>query len=250
MFKAVMDSTKAWKQIVDAIATMLTEAQFVANESGLSLRQMDSSKAAMVDIFLPDKIFQEYHCDDEQKICLGVDELSRTSKRMSADDKLEFSVNEAEKRFYIRMIGQAERLFKLPMLTPPPDQPKKPSSELDVKAEMHSEGFKQAVKDISVVSSYVKISADATTLVFTGEGDTGEAEVSLKVGEESDLFDLKSKGPSTAMYALSYLSEITKAISGDTLVLRFSSSRPLILESEIAEGGRLTFVLAPRVERR
>lgn len=248
MFKATLDSTKTWKQIVDALATLLTEAQFVATSSGLTLRQMDSSRAAMIDLSLPAAIFQEYNCDKEQQICLGVDELTKVSKRMAGEDKLEFSVE--EQRFHIRMIGQADRLFKLQMLTPPESPPKKPSPDFDIHAELYADGFKQAVKDVGVVSSHVKIVADKDTLTFIGEGDTGEAEVSLKVGEEATLFDLKVKNKATSMYALNYLSEISKAMSGDTLILQFSTNKPIMLDFDVAEGSRVSFILAPRVERR
>jgi len=248
VFKATLDSTKTWKQIVDALATLLTEAQFVATSTGLTLRQMDSSRAAMIDLSLPAAIFQEYNCDKEQQICLGVDELTKVSKRMAGEDKLEFSV--VEQRFHIRMIGQADRLFKLQMLTPPESPPKKPSPDFDIRAELYADGFKQAVKDVGVVSSHVKIVADKDTLTFIGEGDTGEAEVSLKVGEEATLFDLKAKNKATSMYALNYLSEISKAMSGDTLILQFSTNKPIMLDFDVAEGSRVSFILAPRVERR
>ena len=62
MFHAALDSTKTWKQIVDAIATLLTEANFRVDSTGIYLRQMDSSKVAMIDLKLPSEIFQEYSC--------------------------------------------------------------------------------------------------------------------------------------------------------------------------------------------
>jgi DNA polymerase III sliding clamp (beta) subunit (PCNA family) len=52
------------------------------------------------------------------------------------------------------------------------------------------------------------------------------------------------------MYALNYLSEISKAIASDSLMLQFTSNKPMMLEFAIAEAGSISFVLAPRVERR
>ncbi|MFW9847243.1 MAG: hypothetical protein ACFFD6_10870, partial [Candidatus Thorarchaeota archaeon] len=178
MFHATLDSTSTWKQIVDALATLLTEVHFVVSESGITLRQLDSSKAAMVDLVLPAKVFQEYNCDSEHDICLGVDELNKVSKRMAGDDRLEFRLDTDGKRFEIKMIGQAQRQFKLQLLTPPDERTKKPTLAFDAKAEMFADAFKQAVKDIGVVSSHLRIAASGKTLSFTGEGDTGEAEVS------------------------------------------------------------------------
>ncbi|MFX1367385.1 MAG: proliferating cell nuclear antigen (pcna) [Promethearchaeota archaeon] len=251
MFHATLDSTKTWKQIVDSLATLLTEVHFVVSDTGLALRQLDSSKAAMVDLFLPAGIFQEYNCEGEHDICLGVDELNKVSKRMAGDDRLEFNLDMDNRRFEIKMIGQAERQFKLQLLTPPEDRTKKPKLVFNVQAELFADAFKQAVKDIGVVSSHVKISASKDALSFSGEGDTGEAEVALKSGgEDPVVFSLNVKEKSTSMYALNYLSEITKAMASDSLNIQFSSDKPILLEFSIAETGNISFVLAPRVERR
>jgi proliferating cell nuclear antigen len=249
MFHATLDSTKTWKQIIDSLATLLTEAHFRVSESGISLRQLDSSKAAMVDLALPSDIFQEYKCKGEHDICLGIDELAKISKRMAGDEHLEFNLD--DNRFEIKMIGQADRVFKLQLLKPPEDQTKKPGIDFDVKAEMLADTFKQAIKDIAVVSSHVKISAEADRLAFAGEGDTGEANVALTTkGDAPALFQLEVSGKSVAMYALNYLSEISKAIASDSLMLQFTSNKPMLLEYSIAEAGSISFVLAPRVERR
>jgi len=249
MFHATLDSTKTWKQIIDSLATLLTEAHFRVSESGISLRQLDSSKAAMVDLALPSDIFQEYKCKGEHDICLGIDELTKISKRMAGDENLEFNLD--DNRFEIKMVGQADRVFKLQLLKPPEDQTKKPGIAFDVKAEMLADTFKQAIKDIAVVSSHVKITAEADKLAFAGEGDTGEASVALTTkGDAPALFQLEVSGKSVAMYALNYLSEISKAIASDSLMLQFTSNKPMLLEYSIAEAGSISFVLAPRVERR
>ncbi len=251
MFHATLDSTKTWKQIVDSLATLLTEAHFRVSSSGISLRQLDSSKAAMIDLALPSDIFQEYSCKDEHDICLGIDELTKISKRMTGDEHLEFNLDEEENRFEIKMVGQANRVFKLQLLRPPDDQTKKPGIQFDVKAEMLADTFKQAIKDIAVVSSHVKISAEQDKLSFAGEGDTGEANVALTTkGDAPALFQLEVSGKSVAMYALNYLAEISKAIASDSLMLQFTSNKPMLLEYSIAEAGSISFVLAPRVERR
>jgi proliferating cell nuclear antigen len=250
LFHATLDSSKTWKQIVDALATLLTEAVFTIDEKGLTLRQFDPAKAAMVDLKLPAGVFQEYSCEGEHEVCLGVDELTKVSKRMAGDDKLEFNLDKTDQRFEIRMLGAAERRFKLQLLTPPDSKGKKPNLKFDVKAEMFADAFKQAVKDIGVVSIHVKMKAGGDMLTFAGEGDTGEAEVSLKVGDDSSLFDLAVKSDSQAIYALNYLSDITKAMSSDSITLQFSSDQPMMLEFAIAEAGTINFILAPRVERR
>jgi proliferating cell nuclear antigen len=250
MFHATLDSTKTWKQIVDALATLLTDAHFVMSKSGIVLNQLDSSKAAMVSLNLPAGAFQEYVCEGEFDVYLGVDELVKVSKRMAGDDRLEFDLNTNSQRFEIKMLGQAERRFSLQLLTPPDSRSKKPGLEFAVRAEMFADSFKQAVKDIGVVSNYLTIKASPDSIVFQGEGDTGEAEVSLKKGDdESALFDLQAKSDAKSRYSLSYLSEIAKAMASDSVILQFDANKPIAIDFGIAESGRISFVLAPIIDK-
>ena len=255
MFHAALDSTKTWKQIVDAIATLLTEANFRVDSTGIYLRQMDSSKVAMIDLKLPSEIFQEYSCKDEHSLCLGIDELAKVSKRMSGDERLEFNLDADDNRLEIKMVGRAERMFKLQLLTPPRDTTKEPSIQWEVSAEMDADAFKQAIKDIGVVATNVTITADKSTVSFSGQGDTGEAKVNLSTeGDPQMVFTIemdKGAGPSpTTMYALSYLTEMSKAIASDSIVLHFATEKPMMLDFPIAETGQIRLILAPRKERR
>ena len=255
MFHATLDSTKTWKQIVDAIATLLTEANFKVDSSGIYLRQMDSSKAAMIDLKLPKKIFQDFDCKEERNLCLGIDELSKVSKRMSGDERLEFNLDDSDNRLEIRMIGRAERMFKLQLLAPPRDINKEPAIDWEVTAEMDADAFKQAIKDIGVVANNVTISAESNVVSFSGQGDTGEAKVNLSTeGDPQIVFSIEMKGgektPPTTMYALSYLSEMSKAIASDSISLHFATEKPLMLDFSIAEYGQIRLILAPRKERR
>lgn len=247
MFKATLNNSKLWKQIVDSLATLLTEAHFVATETGLSLRQLDASKAAMVELSLPASVFQEYECDGKFDICLGLEDLSKVSKRIATDDNLEFGLDEDARRFIIKMTGKAEREFKLQLLVPPEERQKKAELAFDVKAEMSADLFKQSVKDVGVLSSHIKISTEGETLIFTGEGDMGEVVVVLSPAESK--FTLTAEKTSSSRYALNYLTDISKAMVGDALVVQFSTNKPLCLEAPI-DGGHIGFVLAPRVERR
>jgi len=256
MFHATLDSTKTWKQIVDALATLLTDAHFVISTNGIVLNQLDSSKAAMVSLNLPKKVFQEYVCEGEFDVCLGIDELVKVSKRMAGDDKLEFDLAKTDKkadrfdRFEIKMLGQATRKFSLQLLTPPEDRSKKPGLKFAVRVEMFADSFKQAVKDIGVVSNYLTIKASSDSVVFMGEGDTGEAEVSLKKGDdESALFDLEADNDARSRYSLSYLSEIAKAMAADSTKLQFDTNKPIAIDFNIAEGGQISFVLAPIIDK-
>jgi proliferating cell nuclear antigen len=254
MFHAILDSTKVWKQIVDAMATLLAEAQFKVSPAGMSLRQTDSAKAAMIDLNLPSSVFAGgYDCDEEHNLTLGMEDLVKVSKRMSGDEVLEFNLDVDSARLEIKLVGRAEREFKISLLDTPDDKPRGFPSEFQVDTEIDSDAFKQAIKDIAIVANHVRLNTDKTRLSLSGEGDTSEARVHLsKEGDPPVLLELSNseKEPVDAMYALSYLTEMTKAMSSDTIELHYSKDSPLMIEFPIAEAGRISFVLAPRRERR
>jgi proliferating cell nuclear antigen len=249
MFRASLDNPKIWKQIVDAIATLLTEAHFKVTPAGLFLAQYDSARAAKIDLFIPANNFLDYQCVGEHDVCIGVDDLVKVSRRIAADDSLDFDLNTNMMRLEIRMRGQATRTFKLNLLTPPDDQEERLAGDFDVVAEMASDAMKQAVKDIGVVSDHMIITAMDDRITFSGSGDTGEVESELRSGgEDSLLFSLRAQ-QSRSMYALSYLSEISKAISSDKLTLMMNSGRPAMFQFGIADTGEIKFLLAPRRQR-
>ncbi|MHA1768407.1 MAG: proliferating cell nuclear antigen (pcna) [Candidatus Thorarchaeota archaeon] len=258
MFHATLDSTKTWKQIVDAMATLLTEAQFrVAPDSeptGMTLRQTDIAKAAMIDLELPKSVFQDYHCDKEHELTLGIDDLAKVSKRMSGDEVLEFNLDTDANRLELRLVGRAEREFKISLLESPESGPRGFPSQFQVDSEIDTDAFKQAIKDIATVANHVRIEADASRISLSGEGDTSEARVHLsREGDPPVVLDLQisgDEGSASAMYALSYLTEMTKAMSSDTIELHFTGDNPLMIEFPIAVTGKIRFVLAPRKERR
>ena len=83
------------------------------------------------------------------------------------------------------------------------------------------------------------------------------AQLARKKAEERDLEiinrlsdSLNAEAEVSSMYALSYLSEISKAISSDRLTLQMAANRPIVIEFTIAERGEIHFLLAPRIERR
>lgn len=254
MFHAILDSTKVWKQIVDAMATLLTEAQFKVSPTGMTLRQTDSAKAAMIDLSLPSSVFAGgYDCDEEHDLTLGMDDLVKVSKRMSGDETLEFNLDLDASRLELKLVGRAEREFKISLLDAPDSGPRGFPSEFQVDSEIDSDAFKQAIKDIAIVANHVRIDSDSSRLSLSGEGDTSEARVHLsKDGDPPVVLELKvsEKGTISAMYALSYLTEMSKAMSSDTIELHYSKDNPMMIEFPIAVEGRIRFVLAPRRERR
>jgi len=81
-------------------------------------------------------------------------------------------------------------------------------------------------------------------------GDLMGTTITLQKGNDV-LLDLEVKEASKATFSLSYLSEIIKAASAtsDIATLEFSTDMPVLIDFQQAKGEKLTFFLAPRIER-
>ncbi|MCR6668427.1 MAG: proliferating cell nuclear antigen (pcna) [archaeon YNP-WB-040] len=247
MFRFSLSEIKVWRSVIDAISEIIDEANFVATPNGLSLRAMDPSHVAMVEVELPKSFFDEYNCEGNINIGVNLDEFRKILKRGSAKDKMSLEVT-SDRKLKITFSNKAERNFSIPLLDIAGEEIASPSLEFNVHSRLASEVFEDAIKDASLISDYVKISAEGDVLKISASGERGDVEVKLSEASGS-LIELNVKEPSSSTYSLNYLEDLVKASSAsEILVLEFSTDMPLKLSFELPNEGRITYYLAPRVE--
>ena len=108
--------------------------------------------------------------------------------------------------------------------------------------------MQQAVKDAEIIGDHIRIVADENAVTLSASSETKDMKVTIEK-DSDDIAEFNVKEESSAMYSLTYLTEMTKAIKASELVmLAFSASMPIQLEFPIIAGGKLTYYLAPRIE--
>ena len=246
-----MGDARLGRSIVEAVVTLVSEANLVATPQGARLRAMDPSRVAMVDLDLPASVFEDYKCDSASFIGLNLEELLKVMRRGAPGDKLEVMLDEKETagRLRVRFKGKAIRTFNLPLLDIGREELPTPRIPFNVSAIILAEAFRDSIKDAEVVSDSIKLEADEALVVLSARGDRGEVEARLS-REGGSLLSLEVKeGKAAAVYSLSYLADMMKAsAASDTITLEFASNMPLSLTFDLAGGGRLKYLLAPRVE--
>jgi len=236
-----------WKKIVKAVEPLLTEAPFEFTKKGLSLIALDSSKAAQIQVELPSDAFGFYKCEEDTPVTVGVDQVKNVTKRLGATDTIELEVQ--DNRLNLTAIGEYERNFSMQTLMTG-EKPKPPSLEHTAKVVLYPPAFKNAIKDVEVMATTTQITATSDTLSFAGEGDEGEMLSTLGFGDDSQIFEIETNSLARATYALKYLTEIAKAISGDSMTIEFASDNPIHLGFSFASVGSIDYILAPKVNRR
>ncbi len=243
----IFGDAREWKYIIQSLATLIDEANFVFTAEGLKLRALDPSRIAMIDLELPSIIFEEYECDEETLVGVDLEELNKILRRGRADERIGFEVTEG--RLKVKIIGKASRTFSLPLIDIVGEELGPLKVTFNVKAKLLSDTLNDAIKDAEQISDAVKFNANEDVFSLNASSDKGEVEVVFDK-ESGALIEYEVTEPSTAIYSTGYLSDMLKKASAlsDIAIVEFSSNKPLSLSFEIAGGGRLTYYLAPRTE--
>lgn len=247
MFKASLDSAGSFIKIIDALATIIDVATIKVSKAGVSVKAMDPSHVAMVDLELPSDTFTDYKCDKTLPIRINLTDLNRFMKRGSASDTLELSLDQQRNKVKIKFKrGKSTRTFSLGLLTEDEEE-ETPSPKLDFNAKfsLNTDEFQRAIKDAQIVGDYITFTISEELLTLEASGDSGD--VTIEVEEFTDPPDIKGK--QSAMYSLEYLVDIIKAGSVSGIVnVEFSTEMPIKFEFPLDTEGKITYLLAPRVE--
>ena len=248
VFVARSKSPEEWKAVASAISTLVDEATFEATAEGISFRGMDPSHIALIDIHWPNHAFEKFECDSQVKFGIRVDEFSKLIKRADKKDAIEISLGD-DSTLHVKLSNGYKREYKSRLIESTSSSTPLPKLNFNSKAVLTATAFDKVLSDVQVVSEYISIESKSGVIIFSGKGDSGEANILLESGNEG-LEELIVKEGSKATYSLDYLSKITKAVisMGGSVAAEYSSKMPLRLEFKIANVGRIHFYLAPRVQ--
>jgi proliferating cell nuclear antigen len=249
LFKVKMTDAKLLQNMFSAIAILTDEATFNITPDNIQLRTMDPSRVAMVDFQWPKTIFDEYQCDQPQKMCINIGELLKLLRRTTRDETIEIALTRETPKLNITITGRYTRTFNMPTLEPQEEETPTPKITFKTTIKATTDGLRQAIEDAQLVSDHVRIEADAEQLTLTAAGDLMGATIILKKGSDA-LLDLQTQEPTKATYSLSYLAEIVKAAAATSEIttMQFANDMPIQLDFHQPKEGKLTYYLAPRIE--
>ncbi|HUY00856.1 MAG TPA: proliferating cell nuclear antigen (pcna) [Candidatus Deferrimicrobium sp.] len=247
MFEASLDSAGILIKIIDALATIIDIATFKVSSAGLTLKAMDPSHVAMVNLELPKSAFKEFKSDKTLPIRINLTDLNRFMKRGSAGDALDLSLDQKLNKLKLKFkSGKSTRTFSLNLLTEEEEEESPtPSLDFNAKLSLNTADLQRAIKDAQIVGDFITFSLTEEVLTLEASGDSGN--VTIEVEDFIDRPSVKEK--QSSMYSLEYLADIIKASSfAGTVNIEFSSEMPIKFEFPIDPEGKITYLLAPRVE--
>jgi proliferating cell nuclear antigen len=247
MFKASLDSAGNFIKIIDALATIIDIGTFKVDKAGLSMRAIDPTHVAMVDLELPPEAFTKYECDKTVPIRVNLIDLNRFMKRGSANDALELSLDEQRNKLKIKFKkGKSTRTFSLSLVTEGEDEETPiPSLDFNAKFSLNTGDLQRAIKDAQIVGDYITFSIAEEILTLEASGDSGEVTIEVEEFTETPVL----KGKQSAIYSLEFLADIIKAGAvSPNVSVEFSSEMPVKFDFPLDSDGKIIYFLAPRVE--
>ena len=156
-------------QFCKSINALQEAATIVISSEGITYRDMDPSHVALMDIALPNSIFEKYAISNEKKIGLKVRELLDAVK--SLDKKSSVKVE-----FLAESIRLTQKGMILSVKTEEPSSNDTPLPRIpyDARIELGQKQFKEIVKKAASVGDYLTIDTMDSTVIFSSKGDNGD----------------------------------------------------------------------------
>ncbi len=249
MLQVTSKDINGWNTIIKAASALLEEIALEFHPDKITMRNMDPSHIAMLNLEWLAQSFDGYVCDGEYVITLRLEDLANVVKRASKGDTMEISLGEGNS-VVISVKNGYQREFTLHSLESSHTAVPLPKVHFTARVVITLKGFRDAIADIATVSDQVTINGESGSLTFSGSSEYGNVKVTMTTSTP-DIKEIKIDDPSTASYSVEYIEKFTRSLSSptETLTVEFGNRLPVKLEAALDQkGSKLEYYLAPRVE--
>ena len=208
--KFKFEQSDVLKNLVAAIKILADEPTFNIDSDGLTVRAMDPSRVAMIDLTVAKAVFAEFACEKAIKLSFSMLEFDKLVKRAGKDDPVTVEFDEKTGKLKITITGKYLREFTLPTLEPSDETVPVPKITFNNKIRFIVSTLSQAIEDAQLASDHTKISATPNGLAINAKGDVMTASANLT--KDQGLLEIDVKEESASVFSLTYLMEMLKAI--------------------------------------
>ncbi len=237
---------KVLKTVVDALAKIVDEAIFKVSEDGVRVSGMDPAKISMIVLDFPREAFLEYDVSEPIDIGFSMESLKNVLKRGKKGDTVDILAT--QDKVLIVIEGGIVKRYLLPNLEILSDIPEDIKLEFDVEAVILGDALKKALKDVETIGDIIEFEASEDALIIRGKGDSRSRVEARFTRDTTALIDLDVKNPASSAYDVAYLKNVVNLTGiADTIEVKFSQDKPLMLVFRSPEGSRVLYLLAPSI---
>lgn len=248
LFTATLVDAKRWREILDAVSTILDEAEFAVASNGMRLKSFDNSRTAMIDIELPSIFFDKFECEQPTRLRFNVKNILKLLENVGSNDSLQMSYSDEKAALVLSLTGDYLRVFNLNTLATEQSLEIEPKVNFAVQAKVLTSSLRKVILDSQKIGDQILIEAKEKDITFRTAGLGGNV-VSTFASGESSILDLLVSQESKATYNLDLLGEIVKnaAPLSDKIKIEFSTDQPLKLDLLLPHS-KLQYYMSPMLE--
>lgn len=256
MFEARIIEGKIFKQLIEAIKDLVTQANFDCSDEGMSIQAMDSSHVSLVEVKLRETGFDHYRCDRQVNIGIDSNNMSKILKCAGNDDILTLKAEDEPDTLMLQFEDKKKERtsdFEMNLVEISDEQLGIPDTEYSCTVRMPSMDFQRIIRDMATLGDTCTIACSKEGVRFRVSGDLGEGNILIRATsssekeEENVLIDVDE--PVELTFAMRYLQHFIKATSlGPSVVISMSEGVPVVIEYPIEEIGHVKYYLAPKID--
>ncbi len=213
-------------------------------ENGMGIKFLDPSKVMFVEVRIPPTDFGVYDVEGLVELGVNAERLVKVLNRAKKKDLVSFNWDEDRpEALHIEIEGKSKRRFSLMLIEVDDLEIEMPDIPYQAVVEVSGDYIVDAVNDIKLVSSQVRLITRKHEFKIQGVGETHEYEMKP---EEFNILRLEEEEVKSA-YGLEYLKQLT-FLKGKVVRVAYGNGLPLHIKVPISDDGEVEVLLAPMVE--
>ncbi|XP_024318527.1 proliferating cell nuclear antigen isoform X2 [Brachypodium distachyon] len=246
IFEVRLEQATLFKNLVEAISDLFSEAYFNFSGRGLDVRAVDSSGFTLVAFLLRAEAFNYYSCDRALSVGLSLADMAKAVRYANNDDIL--TIKAVEEWFYVVTFT-----FESPNNDDGPlEISESPGSDYQAIVCMPSAMFMGICNKLSSFGERdtVVISVDKEHVRFFTGGETGSSSIVCRqtqtVDKPKEPIVMEVKEEVSLTFQLRHMNSFSKASTlSDQVTISLSSKQSAVFEYKIAEMGYIRYYLSP-----
>ena len=232
----------AFRILIEALKEILTEGNFIFDETGIKLMAMDSTHSILIHMKLECDNFEFFHCP--KKMVVGVNMLNffKLIKTMNNSETLTLFIEKENENKLGILIHNSEKnsktVYKLNLLDIEDENIKIPPAEFETELSLPSSDFQKIIRDMVNIGENIEIKSIGSQLMLNCSGDFASQEKFNQISPK--------ELPIQGIYSLKYLVLFTKCTGlCNQINLYIKNDYPLVIRYAVASLGNIKLCLAP-----
>jgi len=237
-----------FKNSIDMVSGLISEATLEFDEKGMTLTAMDVSNICMVIFRFKSLGMSSYVLGTNKSVGININDMKAILKRGKKKEKLKMLFE--EDKIEIMFTGKSVRKFGLPILDLGPKESQKiPELDFSVSVDMEGEQFKEMISDAKFAGESMMMAVTEEHIVASTSGDNLKTWL-LELLPDANLIISMSEGKEKAVskFSTDYMEKISAGVKiSNKVKISLGMNYPVLIEF-LSEHLDVKTILAPRID--